>query len=313
MKNDMLRLLYKSVLGVLVFAVINVCIYLTSPFFERQRSYHDQIESYFDQHAEVVIVGDSHPGVFNNAMLNQKSYNLSAGGDGFKECYLKLRYILERSEKVKAVLLTADAQMFSTRRSCSTNAAFLHPYALTLNALDVYHKKPVPVLAEMAPLFNDSYIGYLNTYLQNIITGNQKSADLEQAMRDDKSLWCNQFTAAQRIKKAAETGRKDHAGVMDDNTLSEYYLKIIDLCVARNIRLIGIRFPAMQAYFEQLAPENRTTYENFLKRLPFEKSLDYRTFSQDPHLFEDEDHLNQEGARRLLRQIEKDTGLELEG
>lgn len=311
MKRDIFRLLFKCLIIGVCFAALNAYVYATSPFFDRQKSYLDKVESYPEKSAKVLIVGDSHPGVFKEEMLNRDTYSIAAGGDGVKECYLKLRYILEHSTRIDTVFLTADAQMFSKRRSQSTNAVFLHKYSLLLNSLDVYHQAPLSILAEMVPLFNDNYIEYLNQDLQNIISGKKKEVGLEQHLREDESLWSTRFTAQKRLERAIATGKADHRGVMEDPVLPQYYRKIIDLCVARHIRIIGVRYPAMQAYLAQLPAENSLKLEAFLKELPFETILDYRDFSQDPRLYHNEDHLNEDGARLLLRQMETDIGLGL--
>jgi len=311
MKRNVLRLNVKGAIIAVVFAMINLYAYTTSPYFEKQRTYHDQIESYFDKNAKILIVGDSHPGVLKNSMLNDVTHNIASGGDGFKESYLKLRYILSQSQAVEIVFLTSDAQMFSTRRSQSSNAAFLHKYSLLLNEMDVYQHDHLSVLVQMVPLFNDSYIDYINKDLQNIISGDKKKVILDQSLRGNESLWSTSYTPLQRVKKAIETGKKDHAGVMEDKALPKYYRKIIILCKEYNIRIIGVRYPAMKEYFEQLSSQKNLHLEAFLKSLPFEKILDYRNFSQNPKLYNNEDHLNKDGALQLLRQMEKDTGLKL--
>lgn len=309
MKKDILRLFYKGLILGGCFALLNAYVYATSPFFERQKSYLRQIESYAKRDARILIVGDSHPGVFNNDMLNEKAYSIAAGGDGIKECYLKLRCLLLRPNSVDTVLLTADAQMFSSRRSRSTNAVFLHKHALLQSRLDVYHLDMVSVIADMVPLFNDSYIEYLNEDLQNIISGNKKKVDMEQRLRDDETLWSTRICAEDRIKRAIATGKGDHRGVMEDRSLPYYFREIVHLCRSNGIRVIGVRYPAMAAYLAQLPAEKEEKLNAFLKKLPFEQILDYRNFSQNPRLYHNEDHLNVTGAFALLRQIEKDTGL----
>lgn len=311
MKRNILRLLLKGLIIGICFVLLNAYVYATSPFFERQKSYLRQIESYAKRNARVLIVGDSHPGVFANEMLNQQTYSIAAGGDGIKECYLKLRYLLSRPNRIDTIFLTADAQMFSTRRVRSTNAVFLNKYTLLLNSLDVYQQNFASVLADLVPFFNDSYIEYLNKDLQNSISGQKKKADFEQCLREDESLWSTRITAKERLERAIATGKGDHKGVMDDQTLPDYFRQIIYLCQARGIRIIGVRYPAMEAYFAQLPAENEKRLESFLEELPFETILDYRNFSQDPQLYHNEDHLNATGALALLRQMEKDTGISL--
>ncbi|MGD9210285.1 MAG: hypothetical protein PVI90_05890 [Desulfobacteraceae bacterium] len=311
MKKDILRLSLKGAVIGLIFVMINIYAYATSPYFKKQRNYHSQIESYFDKNAKVLIIGDSHPGVLKNNMLNKVTYNVASGGDGLKESYLKLKYILERSQTIEVVFLTSDAQMFSTRRVQSSNAAFLHKYSLLLNEMNVYKNSYLSVIVQMVPFFNDSYIEYINKDLQNIISDNKKQVTLNQTLRDDEFLWSTDFTPLQRVKRAVETGKKDHTGVMENEILLKYYNKIITLCKKKNIRVIGVRFPAMKEYFEQLSPQKNHQLEAFLKGLPFEKILDYRNFTQNPELYNNEDHLNRDGALQLLRKMEKDTGIKL--
>lgn len=144
-----------------------------------------------------------------------------------------------------------------------------------------------------------------------MISGERKQVDLNQSLRDDESLWSRAFNSQQRLKRAIETGKKDHTGVMEDKVLPDYYQKIIRLCQAHQIRIIGVRFPAMKAYFAQLPAQKENDLNRFLTSLPFERILDYRDFTQDPTLYNNEDHLNRTGALKLLQQMEQDTGIKL--
>ncbi|GAB4419865.1 MAG: hypothetical protein OHK0039_32770 [Bacteroidia bacterium] len=307
-----LRLLAKCLIFAVPFVPLNIYLYNSSPFFAKEKEYHATIEGFFakDQVTHLII-GDSHPGALTNDMLGEHTYNLAFGGDGLKENYLKLKYVLERSESVEYLLLTADAQMFGKRRVQSSNNSFLNPYVLKTGTYEVYGHNAVSILADMVPLFNDSYIEYLNKNLQDRISGNIAKRNLYEQLRQDHYMWSREISPEQRLEFALKTGKSDHKGVMADSIQQVYYRKIFDLCAAYGVKVIGVKYPAMREYIAGLEAGPREQLESFFASLPFHAMLDYRDFTQDPLLMKNEDHVNDDGARLLLKRMEADTGLRL--
>lgn len=311
MVKDIYRLIFQFAVIALLFALLNMYLYNASPFFLKQKAYQRQIEGYFDRQAKNLIIGDSHAAVLSNDMLNPDTYNISSGGDSFKESFIKLRYILKQTNAVRNIMLTMDAQMFSARRSQSSNNKFLNRNVFYLGSYDVYGYGFLSVVSDMVPLFNNSYIDYLNRNLQNIISGKKSKVHVNQILRKDQTLWGTVCTPEKRRERAIETGRGDHQQVFDDQTHAEYYQKIVNLSHAHRINIIGVKFPAMLEYCEQLPDDNRIRIEAFFESISFKQVLDYRNLTQNPKLYTNEDHLNKMGADLLLRQIEIDTGLKL--
>ncbi|MEM7658975.1 MAG: hypothetical protein AAF399_22825 [Bacteroidota bacterium] len=312
MVRDITHILAKCLIFAIPFVPLNVYLYYSSPFFEKQQDYHATIEGFFDgTEVNTLIIGDSHPGTITNDMLNDHTYNLAFGGDGLKENYLKLKYVLERSNSVKTLFLTADAQMFGARRVQSSNNSFLNKYVFQTGEFDVYGKSASSVAADMIPLFNDSYIEYLNKSIQDNLSGHIAQRDLYQQLRADHSMWAREFNDAQRIEMAEKTGVSDHRGVLNDSIQVEYYQKIFDLCQSHEVEVIGVKYPAMQEYLAGLPTEKQQDLDSLFNTLDFQAMLDYRNFSQDPTLFKNEDHVNDDGAILMIKEMEAATGLNL--
>ena len=303
------RLLSRVLLFAIPFVPLNVYLYYTSPYFQKEKDYHATIEGFFAKPGvRTLILGDSHPGALTNDMLNDETYNLAFGGDGLKETYLKLKYVLDQPHSVEYVLLTADAQMFGARRVQSSNNAFLNPYVLKTGEYDIYGRNMLATLADMVPLFNDAYIEYLNKNLQDRLSGNIAKRDLYEEFRRDHYKWSRDLSQAERVELALKTGVSDHRGVMGDTIQLHYYRKIVDLCVARGIQVAGVKYPAMDEYLAGLEPGPQAELQAFLATLPFDTLLDYRRFTQDPTLLKNEDHVNDDGAILLLERMEQDLG-----
>ena len=244
-------------------------------------------------------------------MLNDQTYNLAFGGDGLKENYLKLKYVLSQPNQVEHLFLTADAQMFGSRRVQSSNYAFLNKYVLKMGAYDVYGHNAVSIMADMVPLFSDSYIDFVNKSIQDNLSGHVAHRDLYTQLRADHSMWSTQIPEEKRLEYAEKTGVSDHRGVLEDSVQLSYYHKMIELCRENNVKIIGVKYPAMQEYLAGLPQEKQQKLDSLFSEVGFFTMLDYRNFSQDPRLFKNEDHVNDDGARLLIKEMERDTGLSL--
>lgn len=312
MYKDIFRLLGKCSIFAIPFIPLNIYLYSTSEYYEKQESYHATIENFFlSPNVKNLIIGDSHPGTLTNDMLNEETYNIAFGGDGLKENYLKLKYVLNQPNQVEHLFLTADAQMFGARRVQSSNYAFLNKYVLDMGEYDVYGHNAVSILADMVPLFSDSYIDFLNKQLSDNVSGQVKTRNLYTQLRADHSMWSTQIPAEQRLEFAQKTGISDHRGVLEDSIQVSYYHKMVELCKEKGVKIIGVKYPAMQEYLAGLPTDKQSKLDSLFSEVGFYAMLDYRNFSQDPRLFKNEDHVNDDGARLLIKEMERDTGLNL--
>ncbi|MDX2286266.1 MAG: hypothetical protein NW241_19005 [Bacteroidia bacterium] len=311
-QKDIMRLLGKLSIFLLPFIPLNFYLYYSSPFFQKQQLYHERIEGFFAKPGvKTLLIGDSHPEVVANKFLNDETYNLSFGGDALKESYLKLKYVLDRPNTVQYLFLTADAHMLGAKRVHSANNSFMNLYVVKTGLYDVY-KRPAPsVIGDMVPLFNDSYIEYLNTRIKDAATGNLGKRQLYEELRQDHQKWSRDIPEADRIKYAIATGRGDYRNVLENEEQVTYYKQILDLCKEKGIKVIGVQYPAMQEYIAQCPPETRAKYDAFLQAQGFYALLDYRDLTQDPKLYKNEDHVNDEGAKLLLQRMEQDLGMQL--
>ncbi|MDX1909018.1 MAG: hypothetical protein SF053_18420 [Bacteroidia bacterium] len=297
------------------FIPLNIYVFQTSPFFAKQQKYHTTIENFFTRpNAKVLIAGDSHPEVLDNKFLNEEAYNISSGGDGLKEVYVKLKYVLERPNQVKTLLLTTDPHMVGRKRINSANKSFLNAYVLRIWDFKIYGKDAASVSSDMVPLFNDSYMEYLNQKIKDVFSGATDKRQLYEDLRQDHSLWgSDRFTQEERVGYAIKTGRSDFSGVLEDTTINGYYRRIFQLCQEHNIQVYGVKYPAMNEYLAQLDPADEQKLNTFFSQLPFAGMLDYRKFPQEPRFYKNEDHVNDAGALILLGRLETDLGYELSG
>ena len=72
-----------------------------------------------------------------------------------------------------------------------------------------------------------------------------------------------------------------------------------------DVRVIGVRFPVNPGYSAQITPDKVAALNNFLTSHGVSEIIDLRNALSDPRDFEDEDHLNDAGAVKVVKILEE--------
>jgi hypothetical protein len=299
------RLFSQCILALLLFVAGNIYTYENSGFFERERSYTEQVSAIgTHRNVRVVFAGDSHFGVPLNDYLNGKpagpAYSIAAGGDSLRECFAKARRVLETTPTIDTLILTADPHMFAKGRLDSSNRSFADRYFIEAwDRSGVQHNLWSAILQQV-PLFNEDFLQYFRKELGVLLTHSQGHARAQ----GDPLSW-SRLSDEERMKAALETGRGDHDGIGAVEQPFVWYQRILDLARARHVRVIGVRFPVHPGYSAQAPAAKVAEIDSFLLSHGVSQIIDLRDALTDPKDFEDEDHVNEIGAVPLVQLLQQ--------
>lgn len=305
MRHPWQQLAFKAAIGVLLFALANVLVYCTSGFFQREKRYHQTVEELFERpEVSVILMGDSHVAEIPDQALGQGTHNLAAGGDGYREGYAKLRYLVARPNKVATLLLTADYHMFGAGRVQSANRSFVERYLLATASPVGYEKGWLSSAFNLVPLFNDDFVQYLKKNTR------ERLHRVRHPAPGPAVVWSD-LPEAVRQQRALETGRSDHAGVGEFEEPLYWFEQILKLAQRHGIDVIPVRYPTSAGYLSQVPAAGKRTIDAALARMGAPAVIDLGHALQEPEYFADEDHVNERGAAAVLCLLEERTDLSL--
>lgn len=306
MRNSWKKLAFKGAVGALLFLMANVVVYYSSGFFQRERHYHRSVAELFGKpDVSIVLMGDSHVAEIPDELLAPGTHNLAAGGDGYREIYAKLRYVLAGSQRVQTLLLTADYHMFGTGRVQSANRSFVERYLLATQSGAGYEKNWLSSLFNLAPLFNDDFVQYLKKDAREMLRRTPHHGGVETAWAD--------LPDATREERALRTGRGDHSGVGAAKQPIYWFEQILQLARQHDIDVILVRYPTSAGYLAQIPVDGKAIVDAQLARVAAPAVVDLSHALSEPAYFVDEDHVNSRGAAVLLCLLEERTALHLGG
>jgi len=300
-----LRLFSQCLVAVLSFVAANVYTYETSGFFQREQQYAQQVSTIAAHtNVRVVFAGDSHFGVPLNDYLNGNpaglAYSIAYGGDSLRECFAKVRRVLETTPTIDTLILTADPHMFGRGRLESSNRSFADRYFIQAWDRSGVQHNLWSAMLQQVPLFNEDFLQYFRKDLGVLLTHSAQHA----RAAGDPLAW-SRLTEAERMKLAVETGQGDHDGVGAVEQPFVWYARILDLARARHVRVIGVRFPVHPGYSAQAPAAKVAGIDSFLLSHGVAQVIDLRDALTDPKDFEDEDHVNEIGAARVVTMLEQ--------
>jgi hypothetical protein len=299
------RLISQLLIAVVLFVAANVVTYETSGFFQKEHEYQ-QVVAGIAAHRDVKVIfsGDSHFAVPLNDYLDEnpaaRGYSIAAGGDSLRESFAKVRYVLERVHGIDTLILTADPHMFGKGRLESSNRSFSDIYFIDAWDRSGLQKNIWSAILQQVPLFNEDYLQYFRKDLGAMLSGAKTKA----RGAGDPLAW-SRLTDEQRHESAVETGKGDHEGVGDSQVPFGWYQRILDVAREHNVKVIGVRFPVNPGYSSQISPEKVTELDAWLRSHGVTQIIDLRNELTDPRDFEDEDHLNETGAAKIVKVLEQ--------
>jgi hypothetical protein len=300
-----MRLFSQCVIALLLFVAANVYTYETSGFFQREHEYAAQVSGVAaHRNVRTVFAGDSHFAVPLNDYLNENpanpAYSIAAGGDSLRECFAKVRRVLETTPALDTLILTADPHMFAKGRLESSNRSFANRYFIQAWDSSGVQKSLWSALLQQVPLFSEDFLQYFRKDLGARLTHSPTRARGE----GDPLAW-SRLSEEERNKASMQTGKGDHDGIGAVEQPFMWYTRILDLARARHVRVIGVRFPVHPGYSAQVPTAKVAELDSFLLAHGVAQIIDLRDALSDPTQFEDPDHLNDRGAVQVVTLLEQ--------
>jgi len=298
------RLISQLLVAALLFVAANVVTYETSGFFQKEHEYQ-QVVAGITRHPNVRIVfsGDSHFAVPLNDYLDDNAaapgYSIAAGGDSLREAFAKVRHVLNTTPGIDTLILTADPHMFGKGRLESSNRSFSDRYFIEAWDASGLQKNIWSAMLQQVPLFNEDFLQYFRKDLGAMLSRTRTKA----RGAGDPLAW-SRLTDEQRQASAVATGEGDHAGVGDSQVPFTWYQRILDAAREHNVKVIGVRFPVHPGYSAQISAQKVAELDAWLTAHGVTQIIDLRHELTDPRDFEDEDHLNETGAAKIVQVLE---------
>jgi hypothetical protein len=298
------RLISQLLIAVVLFVAANVVTYETSGFFQKEHEYR-QVVAGIARHRDVKLIfsGDSHFAVPLNDYLDENAaapgYSIAAGGDSLRESFAKVRRVLETTKGIDTLILTADPHMFGKGRLESSNRSFADIYYIEAWDRSGLQKNIWSAMLQQVPLFNEDFLQYFRKDLGSMLSQTKTTA----RGAGDPLAW-SRLSDEQRLSSAVETGKGDHAGVGDSQVPFGWYQRILDVAREHHVKVIGVRFPVHPGYSGQVSVQKVAELDAWLTAHGVSQIIDLRNELTDPRDFEDEDHLNETGATKIVKVLE---------
>ena len=293
-----------------LFLSLLLCIYLFFAYHflsltKKDRLAHQRLFHEFRQSTpDVLILGDSHvQTAIDPSLLGSKYFSFAQGGDNIRQMLLKLDYAIREKKTIRYVVIPGDYHIFSWYRNMNRNysreLAYITNHVLIANLYNVNRTAVIlRMLLHGAPLSTaddwEKYFYILTNHRQVAAPTNTNYDRLSQSEKKSLSM---KRVRSQLGKKIVEP---ELVAVLD---------RLIDFCKDNELKIILVRYPFSKeySYYAKKYPldEVEAVFRN--RAAHFLTLLNYKNiFFEKPHLFFDEDHLNDEGANVFTRIIKAD-------
>ncbi len=261
---------------------------------------------------EIIALGDSHAATGFDPRVFKNGFNFSSFGENYIYNYYKLKYILEKNNKLKTVILPIDLHTFSTWRA----DRFWHDFYWIryVNYLELGSEKKMPlrfigkyISAKLFP-----YLGEFKTIF-NFTPSKKRKARVKPMVFQGFVIKKNDFFYKRGKRTKQRIGLHYYKQKSFDKTVKKYFKKILQICLKHNIKLILVKYPVSKIYYEYAAKIVKV--ENYYNKITFMikkyrnvQILDFHNlfFRNDGIFFHDPDHLNQRGAKEFSVKVREE-------
>lgn len=285
----------KFIINVLIFTLLIFIFNLVIFNFSRTlyiRGY-DQIDSGYSRY----ILSDSHGAALGNSGEDYGIYNFSAGSDSYEDILRKVKYLIEESDSLTAVYLTADSHMLSKYREKTNN--------LDRSIIFTSHSDYNNFYEYVKNRYISYYLAIFHPKVKEILTAFIKSK-AKNVLFSVKNISENkewfEYSEEEKMNLAVKRSETQFTDIEQSAVLKNKLENIILLCKENNIEVIGIKYPVTKVYGE-LIDGYSSEIDDVFKKYEI-KIYDYKKiFYGKDYLFKDQDHLNKAGASEFITEI----------
>lgn len=255
---------------------------------------------YFQEYDEVdfsyntYVFSDSRGNPFKS-LARYNVYNFSASSESYLDIERKLSYLLANNVQLDTVYLNVDAHGLSGYREALNNNDKSLVY-ITLNTAGGYYNY-------LSTIFIPRYVVLVNKKYNAFL--NWKYFFKKDKPKVVTKKWANK-TDAEKIERSRSRFHRQYNEFPYSTHLENSLSKIIYLCEANNIKLIGIRYPLVKEYQPLIV---KHPLEQKMDSILKASKIDVLKFTSDTTFlesdFENQDHLNRQGGKKLANMIFK--------
>lgn len=248
-------------------------------------------ELYFGHYADhsleqkAYLLSDSHGQAVKDFAEKYGVHNFSVGSDSYEDMYRKALYLIRNSQP-DTIYISVDEHSLTSYRERKNNLDRSVIYCAPED-LGYYEYFKQKYLKHYIPLFRPEIAEVIKIF----------------KFPSDKKpvLWASR-SAEDRMNRAVKRVRTNFSDEDQSDRLKLSLINIIDLCKKNDIELIGIKFPLTKEYIE--AAEGMSGSADSIIAVNGYKVLDCTDLYIDrPEFFADQDHLNDDGAKDLVKRI----------
>ncbi|WP_010254718.1 hypothetical protein [Treponema primitia] len=248
----------------------------------------------------ILILGDSHTERAINDRILTKSVNLAESATAYLYSYVKLRKLIKNNPQIDTLLLSFHSSVFLNnqdyRRTILDNriVRFVPKYitlfaaeefAFFRNRKDFYWsilKLPLKNVRTIAKFIIRRRVSYKDLYIGGFKNSNSNNIPNEDSAEDQENV--------------------KHKEINTELQISQYLMKIIDLCEENGITLVLINTPTYMPEKYGNPELARYYYHRYLENRGVHY-LDYSDFPLPDFGYSDIGHLNPKGAEIFTRYL----------
>lgn len=239
---------------------------------------------------EIYLLSDSHGHALGN-FNDEKIYNFSAASDSYFDMKNKLNFLIKKSN-IKTIIITVDDHTLSPYRDNSNNLDRSSYFNSGENYSSFWELLQKKYLFQHLVLLEPKYGVLLNNYFKSLFSPSPSSKA--------KSTW-NNLSEKAKGEASLERFNDQFAFSKPSNNLEKALLEIIKTCRDNGINVIGIKFPLSKQYNKVLGEKSYHAESLFQKNNIKVYNFNSKIIQRD-EFFEDQDHLNNDGAK-IFKQL----------
>ncbi len=262
--------------------------------------------------SEILIVGDSHfangidPEVLGNAT------NFSGYGESYIHNFYKLKYVIERKNSIKTVILPIDLYSLNGKRK--KNFIVNGYWGKYIDFIELGKIIGKSIEFFIYKHFDLDFFDYRGEYITIFKSIFKNSRNKKVGYINNFKGIKNQYFHKNRDRKGEKRARRHFLGSnWLDHQLLFFLKKIIILCKEKKINLVLIKSPLTSNYYKyatMMVPEKEyyKITNNMIAEFGNPKLIDYHDifFGKEAWKFYDSEHLNKKGAEIFTNILKND-------
>lgn len=310
----MIRLLWKSVLFVLIGAMVLLPVCIMS--IKAQKNALESSVFRIPTNVKVIVAGDSHTETSINPAYFPGSINISKTAENYFYTYYKLKHLIRLNPHIDTIILSCSPHNLTKFQDKSVYQDRFNQWKEyfslfdTITERELFSTKMSYVVSLLQYHYGVPFRIYQNDFLIKMLLGIPcKKSNF--AFYGGYLLSTKSDLNIERITRRGWRHFNDEGNVYAglSKLMIDYLDKIVDLCHEHNVKLVLLSTPLSPLYRDQIPPEATQDFRLVLDKLGKSsvnvKHLDISTLALPNSYYQDGNHVNLYGARIVTSILSK--------